>query len=101
MQFVFVFSLFLSVILELGILVSFENVTGARLPVLAAEHKVSLHVKRRRIETDGELEEERIHDKARRARTQAWVDDAVDDLGAGRASRGGKLAETTEGMRPQ
>ena len=72
-------------ILELGILVSFENVTGARLPVLAAEHK----------------EEERIHDKARRARTQAWVDDAVDDLGAGRASRGGKLAETTEGMRPQ
>jgi hypothetical protein len=96
-QFVFVFSLFLSVILELGIWVSFENLTGARLPVLAAEHKVSLRREQFRVETDGELAEEDIRETARRTRTRAWVNDAVTDLGVGPVARDGKLSGTAAG----
>lgn len=96
-QFVFVFSLFLSVILELGIWVSFENLTGARLPVLAAEHKVSLRREQFRVETDGELAEEGIRETARRTRTRTWVNDAVTDLGVGSVARDDKLSGTTAG----
>lgn len=55
LAFVFFFSLFLSVIVELGIMVSFENLTLAQLPIFAAQHQVALTLGQKRASTEGEL----------------------------------------------
>lgn len=73
LQFVLVFSLFLSVTMELGIWVAFEHLTLARLPVFAAEHRAELYVGSKAAETDSELrgfalEEALAQEKVRRKR---------------------------------
>lgn len=56
LTFVFFFSLFMSLVIELGIMVAFENLTLARLPVFTAEHEVALSLGQKRIATTGELQ---------------------------------------------
>jgi hypothetical protein len=56
LKFVFFFSLFLSVVIELGIVVAFENLTLARLPIFTIEHEVALNLGQKRITTEGKLQ---------------------------------------------
>jgi hypothetical protein len=55
LQFVFVFSLLLSLAVELGIWVSFEQVTLARLPVFEARHRAELFAASKAVETESAL----------------------------------------------
>lgn len=73
LQFVFVFLLFLSATMVLGISVTFQHLTLARLPVFDAEHRAELCVGSKAAETDSELrgfavEEALAQEKERRKR---------------------------------
>lgn len=83
LQFVFVFALFISLLIELGIWVSFEHLTLARLPVFEAHHRAELFADGKAVETDSALrgfEQERAfaEEKARRARR--GIQDLLDDM---------------------
>lgn len=70
LQFVFFFSLFLSVVIELGIVVAFENLTLAQLPIFATEHEVALNIGQKRANTEGELEGFAIDDALERGKVR-------------------------------
>lgn len=55
LHFVFTFSLFLSVLIELGIWVAFENLTLAHLPIFMAEQEVAVGLGQKRAATEGDL----------------------------------------------
>jgi len=81
------FALFLSLIMELGILVGFEHVTLTHMPVFAAEAKAATHLGRKRVETGAELESQILDDdlirhktRARRKTAQRRMDDFVNDV---------------------
>ena len=80
LQFVFFFALFLSLTLELGILVAFEHLALARLPVFAAEHRLGLDLRQQEARTAAEwrrftLEEALARAKVGRKRTS--IEDAL------------------------
>lgn len=82
LQFVFFFALFLSVTLELGIWVSFEHITLARLPVFAAGYRAGHYVAGKVVETEGELRGFEIEDELARAkirRKQRGITDLLSD----------------------
>ncbi|MGH8587928.1 MAG: hypothetical protein ACREXX_00905 [Gammaproteobacteria bacterium] len=55
LHFVFTFSLFLSLLIELGIWVAFENLTLAHLPIFMAEQEVAVSLGQKRAATEGDL----------------------------------------------
>jgi hypothetical protein len=55
LHFVFTFSLFLSLLIELGIWVAFENLTLAHLPIFMAEQEIAVSLGQKRAATEGDL----------------------------------------------
>jgi hypothetical protein len=55
LHFVFTFSLFLSLLIEIGIWVAFENLTLAHLPIFVAEQEVAIGLGQKRAATEGDL----------------------------------------------
>jgi hypothetical protein len=94
--FIFLFSVFISLIVELGIVASFETLTSSHLPILSAAHRVKLHVTKHQIESEGDLRAARIDDAAQRKRTAAWVRDIARAVGFGSDGLDGKLADRAE-----
>ncbi len=68
LQFVFFFSLFLSLTMELGIIVAFEHITLARLPVFTAEHRLGVSLREQEVRTDAELRSFEMDDELSRAK---------------------------------
>lgn len=95
-QFVFFFSLFLSLTMELGIVVAFEHITLARLPVFMAEHRSDLHRRRKQVEVDSELRSFEMDDELTRVKVRRKRESIEDAL---RGAPSDKLAETTEAVR--
>ena len=62
LQFVVFFSIFVSFIVELGIVVIFEHIALSYMSLFQAEHSRSLHLNKRRICAEGEVQAERIDD---------------------------------------
>jgi hypothetical protein len=62
LQFVVFFSIFVSFIVELGIVVIFEHIALSYMSLFQAEHSRSLHLNKRRISAEGEVQAERIDD---------------------------------------
>lgn len=76
LELVFFFSLFISLIIELGILVAFENLTLAQLPVFTAEHQVAVHLGQKRVATAGELRGFEIDEALKRGKVSKRRGDA-------------------------
>lgn len=62
LQFVFFFSIFLSLIMELGIVVIFEHISLSYMPLFQAEHDRRLSLNKKRIQAEGELQGVGIED---------------------------------------
>ncbi len=71
LQFVFFFSIFLSVVIELGIVVIFEHITLSYSPLFQAEHMASLEVNERRIHAESNLRGAKLDDEAIRSQVDA------------------------------
>lgn len=89
LQFVFVFALFLSLVIEFGIWVSFEHLTLARFPVFEAHQRAALYADGKAVETDAQLRgfrQERAcaEEKARQARS--GIEDLLRDMDFGKLS---------------
>jgi hypothetical protein len=89
LQFVFYFSLYLSLTLELGIVVAFEHLTLARLPVFMAERRAELSQDAARIAARAELagfvvQEAVKSEKVRRRRER--IEDNLRDLPGGKVA---------------
>lgn len=68
LQFVFFFSVFLSLVIEIGIIVIFEHITLSYMPLFQAEHRRSLGLHQKRIEAEGKLQEAGVDDTVIRER---------------------------------
>jgi hypothetical protein len=77
---VFVFSLFLSFTLELGIVVAFEHLTLARLPVFHAEQRLDLGLREKRAETAAELAGFDLDEAVTKAKVRTRRQHIEDDL---------------------
>ncbi len=63
LQFVFVFSVLISILVELGILIAFDTITAAMLPTLMAQHEAEIETEVLRTRMAGEAQREDIlHD---------------------------------------
>lgn len=78
--FVFWFSLFLAVLIELGILVAFEILTLSHLPLFQAQHRLNLAVQRKRTDTNAELAEFDLDENLQRKRTKSRVASILERL---------------------
>lgn len=85
LHFVFFFSLFLSVLIELGIVVAFENLTLAQLPIFALEEVTSRKLKEQLIQTQEalrglDIDDDFLREKLKRKRQhiEEALDEAVD-----------------------
>ncbi len=94
--FIFLFSVFISLLMELGIVASFETLTSSHLPILSAAHRMKLQVTKHRIESEGDLQTARIDDAAQRQRTAGWVRDIARSVGFGAGGLDRKLADPAE-----
>ncbi|WP_295888526.1 hypothetical protein [uncultured Thiohalocapsa sp.] len=86
---VFVFSLFLSVTLELGIVVAFEHLTLARLPVFHAEQRLDLGLREKRAETAAQLagfDLDEAVTKAKVRRRRRRIEDDLHELAGGKVA---------------
>jgi len=101
LQFVFYFSLFLSLTMELGIMVAFEHITLARLPLFAAEHQLGVDLRRQEARTDAELKRFKLDDELARAkvkRKRASIEEALrgeNDGKRGAHDTGPRCAQTS------
>ena len=76
--------------MELGILVAFEHITLARLPVFADEHRLGVSLRRKAARNEAELESYAIDDELARAKVRRSRE-SMERAFAEEASR--KLAE--------
>ncbi len=98
LQFVFVFALFISLLIELGIWVTFEHLTLARLPVFEAHHRAELFADGKAVETDAALrgfKQDRAFAEAKARRARRDIEDLLDEVDFG------KVAEHPTRRRPQ
>lgn len=71
--FVFWFSLFLALLMELGILVAFEILTLSHLPLFQAQHELNLAIQRKRADTRSELAEFDLDEALQTGRSKTRV----------------------------
>ncbi len=75
LHFVFGFSLFLSLLIELGIWVAFENLTLAHLPIFMVEQEVAVSLGQKRAATEGDLRGFRMEEELMRDKVSARRED--------------------------
>jgi len=85
-QFVFVFALFLSLLMELGILIAFDTVTLAVLPALAAQHREAVQREALIAEVAGTAGRDAIRHRAAMDRVRKGADRLVERAQAGAQS---------------
>jgi len=87
MQFVFAFSLMISLLMELGIVVAFDNLTVVLLPALQSQHHQDLETGILRTQMTAEAQQENIRHAS-----------ALDRIIAAAKRTGRKAQKTAEGM---
>ncbi|MGH8563123.1 MAG: hypothetical protein ACREXW_03185 [Gammaproteobacteria bacterium] len=89
LHFVFTFSLFLSLLIELGIWVAFENLTLAHLPIFMAEQEVAVSLGQSRAATEGDLRGFRMEEGLAQRKVSARREDIERRMYEGLAAAGG------------
>ena len=85
-QFIFVFALFLSLLMELGILIAFDTVTLAVLPALAAQHHEAVQQEALMAEVAGTAGRDAIRHRAAMDRVRKGADRLVERAQVGAQS---------------
>jgi hypothetical protein len=98
-QFVFVFALFLSLLMELGILIAFDTVTLAVIPALAAQHREAVQSEALMAEVAGNAGRDAIRHREAMDRVRKGAERLVERAWAQSAGQSGTQADP--GRRPR
>ncbi len=81
LQFVFFYSILISLLMETGIMLSFATITVAIAPVLHARHMSALEQEACRVKTEGTAEKDMVYHHAAMDRVRKATRRVVNDLG--------------------
>ncbi len=79
LQFVFIFSILLSVLMEIGIVLAFDTVTVAMMPALQAQHKAAVEKEILKSEVAGAAEREGIRHESEMQRVAKRADRTIEE----------------------